>query len=285
MEQLPMRAIGALAAASTLAAASALGVAGAQGSETSAGRGWGDEAGAGIVRSEALGRPLQGWVIALDPGHSGGNTARLGRSVPDGRGGSKACNTSGTATAEGYAEHSFNFDVARRTAKLLRAKGAVVKLTRSDDRAPGPCVDRRGTFAQRAHADAMVSIHGDGSIDTSLRGYHAIVSSPPLNEAQGAPSVALAKAIMRELAGLGFVRNPNYAGGLSKRADIAGVNLTERPTVMMELGEMRNPAEAGTMSSSRGRQRYAQAIARGIVAWAAGQKPGTWDDVGKDRKA
>jgi N-acetylmuramoyl-L-alanine amidase len=131
----------------------------------------------------------------------------------------------------------------------------------------------------------MVSIHGDGSIDTSLRGYHAIVSSPPLNEAQGAPSVALAKAIMRELAGLGFVRNPNYAGGLSKRADIAGVNLTERPTVMMELGEMRNPAEAGTMSSSRGRQRYAQAIARGIVAWAAGQKPGTWDDVGKDRKA
>jgi N-acetylmuramoyl-L-alanine amidase len=230
------------------------------------------------TRSPEARPPLDGWVIGLDPGHSGSYSAKRG-TVPDGRGGRKACNTSGTATAKGYPEHRFTFDVARRTAKLLRAKGATVRLTRSDDSRPGPCVDKRGTFPQRSGVDAMVSLHGDGSSDTSLRGYHAIVSSPPLNRAQGAPSVALAKAIMAELSKAGFDRNPNYRGGLSKRSDIAGVNLSERPTVMMELGEMRNPDEAKTMSSAAGRQRYAQAITRGVVAWAARHEPGTWDDA------
>jgi N-acetylmuramoyl-L-alanine amidase len=220
---------------------------------------------------------LDGWVIALDPGHSGGYTSAMTRLVPDGRGGRKACNTAGTATAQGYAEHTFNYDVARRTAKLLRAKGAVVKMTRTDDRRAGPCVDQRGRFPQSAGADAMVSLHANGSTDSSVTGYHVIVSSPPLNKAQGAPSIALARDIMRELGRNGFVRNHNYRAGLSKRADIAGVSLAERPAVMIELGEMRNPGEAKVMASAKGRQRYAQAITRGIVAWTQDREPGEWE--------
>jgi len=212
-------------------------------------------------------KPLAGAVIVLDPGHSGGYSTKLNRLVPDGRGGRKACNNSGTATAQGYAEHTFNFDVAKRTAKLLRAKGAKVILTRQDDTKPGPCVDARGTFGQDHGADAVVSIHGDGSANTKLKGYFAIVSNPPLNEAQGAPSVALAKAIMAQLEKAGFDRNPSYRGGLSKRSDIAGVSLSKVPAVMMELGEMKNPAEARIMSSAKGRARYARAVAAGIEAW------------------
>jgi N-acetylmuramoyl-L-alanine amidase len=207
----------------------------------------------------------------------------MARQVPDGRGGRKPCNTGGTSTAKGYSEHAFNFDVARRTAKLLRAKGAEVVMTRTTDSKPGPCVDVRGVFAQSHGADAMISLHGDGSTNTALRGHHAIVASKPLNAAQGAPSRALAKAIIAELEAVGFVRNPNYSQGLSKRSDIAGVNLSERPVVMMELGEMRNSADARLMSLAKGRQRYAQAITRGIVAWAAAHKPGTWDDIGSRR--
>ena len=54
--------------------------------------------------------PLAGRTVVLDPGHNGGNGAARGevtRQVPDGRGGTKACNTTGTSTDAGYAEHAF----------------------------------------------------------------------------------------------------------------------------------------------------------------------------------
>jgi len=43
--------------------------------------------------------------------------------VPDGRGGTKPCNTTGTATDAGYPEHKFNWDVALRVGELLLANG------------------------------------------------------------------------------------------------------------------------------------------------------------------
>src|SRR5690242_3600524 len=57
---------------------------------------------------------LKNQVVVLDPGHNGGNAANpleINRLVPDGRGGRKPCNTTGTATDSGYPEHAFNFDV------------------------------------------------------------------------------------------------------------------------------------------------------------------------------
>lgn len=203
--------------------------------------------------------------MALDPGHGpvGGSTVQ----VPDGRGGTKDCQTSGTATNAGYPEHAFNYDVVIRVKALLEARGATVRLTRGDNPAEQVCVDKRGTFAQDTGADLLVSIHGDGNTDPSVKGFFAIVSSPPLNQAQGAPSLALAEAVLARLREAGFTQNSAYSGGISKRSDIAGVALSTKPVVMFELGEMRNPDEAALMSSPDGRQRYAEAVAAGIGDW------------------
>jgi N-acetylmuramoyl-L-alanine amidase len=208
---------------------------------------------------------LAGRVVALDPGHSpsGGSS----RQVPDGRGGAKACNTSGTATDDGYPEHAFNYDVALRVSALLEAQGAAVHLSRTDDPAAVTCVDQRGAFADAVGAEVLVSIHGDGNEDRTVKGFFAIVSSPPLNEAQGAPSLELAEAVLARLRAAGFTQNAAYQGGISRRGDIAGVAFASVPVVMFELGEMRNPEEAALMSSPEGRQRYAQAVASGIADW------------------
>jgi N-acetylmuramoyl-L-alanine amidase len=206
-------------------------------------------------------------VVALDPGHSpsGGSSHQ----VPDGRGGTKACNTSGTATDAGYPEHAFNYDVALRAQSLLEAQGATVYLSRTDDPTAVVCVDERGIFAETSGAELLVSIHGDGNEDRSVKGFFAIVSSPPLNDSQGQPSLDLAEAVLARLRAAGFTQNAAYAGGISRRSDIAGVSLATRPTVMFELGEMRNPDEAALMSSPDGRQRYAEAVALGIADWLA----------------
>ncbi len=83
-------------------------------------------------------------VVVLDAGHNGGNSADPAgtrRQVPDGRGGTKGCNTTGTATDAGYPEHAFAFDVVDRVGEELTAAGVRVVLTRTDDTGVGPCVD------------------------------------------------------------------------------------------------------------------------------------------------
>ena len=78
--------------------------------------------------------PLTGLTVALDPGHNGANAQhpdQAGALVPDGRGGSKACNTVGTSTDAGYAEHAFTWDVASRASTALEDLGARVRTTRA----------------------------------------------------------------------------------------------------------------------------------------------------------
>lgn len=42
---------------------------------------------------------------------------------------------------------------------------------------------------------------------------------------------------------------------------------------MVELGEMRNPADAALMKSDTGQERYAQSLFDGLKAWAEATRP------------
>ncbi|MFB9906327.1 N-acetylmuramoyl-L-alanine amidase [Allokutzneria oryzae] len=212
-----------------------------------------------------------GRTVVLDPGHNGGNgtnSSAIKKQVPDGRGGTKACNTTGASTNAGYAEHSFTWDVAVRVREELTAKGVKVVMTRDSDSGVGPCVDERARIGNQAGADAVVSIHADGSNSPTARGFHIIYSAPPLNSAQGAPTAKLAAALRDTLRAKGFPLS-NYIGsnGLHGRADIAGVNHSTRPAVMIECGNMRHPEDAAQISSAAGRARYADAITDGLLRY------------------
>jgi N-acetylmuramoyl-L-alanine amidase len=210
-------------------------------------------------------------VVVLDPGHNGGNgshPAEINRQVPAGRGKTKACNTTGTATNAGYSEHAFTWDVSVRVRDLLSARGVRVVLTRSNDSGVGPCVDERAAIGNRENASAVVSIHADGSTSAGAHGFHIAYSSPPLNAAQGEPSLRLARVVRDGMRSAGLATS-NYLGsdGLSPRNDLAGLNLSERPSVLVECGNMRDATEAARLASADGRQRYAKAIADGILAY------------------
>src|SRR5690606_22613066 len=73
-------------------------------------------------------KPLTGAVVALDPGHQLGNRrfpVQVNRPV-DAGGLVKPCNTTGTATDDGYAEATLTFAVASRVRKRLVDLGATV---------------------------------------------------------------------------------------------------------------------------------------------------------------
>lgn len=221
----------------------------------------------GAVPSASAAPDLAGTTVFLDPGHSGANDASVARQVPNGRGGTKACQTTGTATGDGYPEHSLNWDVVTRIRDALDQLGVHTQLSRDSDTAAGPCVDERAAAANATHPDAIVSVHADGG-PPSGRGFHVNYSSPPLNDAQAGPAVQLAVAIRDSMVASGLPES-SYLGtdGLYGRADLAGLNLAQYPAVLVELGNMRNSADAAQLESADGRARYAAAVTSGIVAY------------------
>ncbi|HVX42875.1 MAG TPA: N-acetylmuramoyl-L-alanine amidase [Mycobacteriales bacterium] len=213
-------------------------------------------------------RPAARPVVVLDPGHNGGNSShptQIDQLVPAGRGTTKQCNTTGTATDAGYAEHAFDWDVALRVQSLLRGYARIV-LTRPDDTGVGPCVDERAAIGNRARAAAVVSIHGDGSF--SGHGFHVIrAAGDPGGQADR--SRALAVAVHNQLARDTSLVPATYVGeaGYNVRSDLAGLNLSTRPSILVECGNMRDAGDAAILSAASGRQQIAQAIAAGIRAY------------------
>ena len=217
-------------------------------------------------------------VVVLDPGHNGGNAgapAEINRPVPAG-GYTKPCNTTGTSTNAGYAEHAFTLDVAQRAAALLRDQGVTVLLTREDDTGVGPCVDRRAAIANEAGAALAVSIHADGAA-AAARGFHVI--EPALapdggNTAVLEPSAAAATALIAAFGAATGEPPASYPGalvapGLTQRDDLAGLNLARVPAVFIECANMRNAEDAAAVTDEGWRQRAAQGIAGGVLAFLA----------------
>jgi N-acetylmuramoyl-L-alanine amidase len=218
---------------------------------------------------------IAGMIVFLDPGHNGANDASINRQVPNGRGGTKECQTSGTTTNDGYPEHTFTWEVVLRIRQLLTQMGVRTAMSRGNDDALGPCVDERAAMANALRPNAIVSIHADGGPPNG-RGFHVNYSAPPLNAAQAGPSVQLARTVRDQMQAAGIPPS-NYTGsdGLYGRADLAGLNLAQYPAVLVECGNMKNPADVALITTPEGRQKYATAVTNGIAAFLASSRPAT----------
>jgi N-acetylmuramoyl-L-alanine amidase len=215
-----------------------------------------------------------GKVVVIDPGHNGANGANPGviNSLVDaGFGETKPCNTTGTSTNDGYPEHDFTWAVANDLKPMLEAQGITVIMTRDSDDGVGPCVDKRAAIGNNANADAVVSIHGDGVQSESDTGFYVMTAvRDPAGAAMSAQSDELARSMRDGLVSAGLAPS-NYLGtdGLWDRDDLAGLNLSTRPTVMIESGNMRASSDAALMSSAAGQQKFAQGYANGILNYLA----------------
>ncbi|MFI0449383.1 N-acetylmuramoyl-L-alanine amidase [Actinomadura sp. 6N118] len=215
---------------------------------------------------------LKGKVILIDPGHNGGNAKRpevINRQVSIGNG-RKACDTTGTATAAGYSEAAFNWDVSTRLTKLLKAKGAKVVLTRDNNTGVGPCITERAAIGNRAKADAAISVHADGG-PPSGHGFHVI--EPLTVKGQNAQMVPASRKLGKAMRdayknGTGMPYS-TYIGtnALDSRDDLGGLNLSTVPKVFVETGNMNHPGDAAKLSSASFRQRIAESFVTGLIQY------------------
>jgi N-acetylmuramoyl-L-alanine amidase len=223
-------------------------------------------------------KPLAGKIIVIDPGHNPNNvhhTAQINQKVFIGNG-SKACDTTGTATNAGYSEARYTLDVAKRLRTLLQAEGAKVILTQDGTRSWGPCITDRARIANLAHANAAISIHADGA-PSSAYGFHVILPAAVHvggvdNRAIVRPSRTLGLDLRSAFAKATHERYATYINhgtGLDVRSDLGGLNLSKVPKVFIECGNMRNSADAAKMTSSAWRQLAARGLASGLTAFLA----------------
>ncbi|HKG57123.1 MAG TPA: N-acetylmuramoyl-L-alanine amidase [Candidatus Limnocylindrales bacterium] len=223
---------------------------------------------AGAAPAAATTLPLTGVIIALDPGHNGGNASYpslISKLVFIGNGW-KACNTVGTTTRTGYPEHRFNYYVALRVKARLEALGATVAMTRTSDTGVGPCVDVRGKFGAKVHAALLLSIHGDGAPIA----YHGFTVMRPglvagYTDDIVTSSARLAYNVRDGLKASGYtVANYYGTNGLKVRTDLGTLNMSDVPAIMVELGNMKNSTDAGRMTTWSGRDHYAAALVGGL---------------------
>ncbi len=226
--------------------------------------------GASSQRRAAAG-PLHGVTIGIDPGHNGDNwshPAYINRSVWNGRAW-ESCDTTGTSTNSGYTESLYNWSVAVLLRARLEALGAHVVMTRSSNHGVGPCVNTRATILDRAHAAVSIDIHADGG-PPGGRGFTILV---PVRDTQNRHVVrsSLRFGLMVRAAFLGIAKMPlsTYDGvhAISPRSDLAGLNLTTMPKVLIECGNMRNATDARLLVSGAFQRRAARALTVAIVSY------------------
>jgi N-acetylmuramoyl-L-alanine amidase len=224
-----------------------------------------------------IGSPLllAGTVVGIDPGHNGLNYSApqiIDQLIWNGQE-YESCDTTGTETASGYTEAQYNFNVATDLEADLESEGAQVVMTRTNNAGVGPCVTTRAAIINNADANVAVDIHADGG-PVDGRGFAVLepVADGP-NDAVIGSSAAFA-AILRNA----FVADTpmpisTYDGvdGLEPRNNLAGLNLTTVPKVLIECGNMQNPTDAALLVTPAFQQSAASAIAQAITVYLTGQ--------------
>ena len=219
--------------------------------------------------------PLAGRIVGIDPGHNGLNDtspAFLARQVWNGRE-LEGCDTTGTRTAGGYTEARFTWNVAVYLRADLIRLGARVVMTRTGNHGLGPCVDTRAQILNRARAGVSIDIHADYG-PRSGRGFTVLepVADGPNNTVIGSSTRFGRDVHAMMLRGTALPVSDYYGrDGYISRNDLAGLNLTTMPKVLLECGNMHNAAEAALLVRPGVQRTIAAALAAAITRFLAGR--------------
>ncbi len=221
-------------------------------------------------------------VIVLDPGHGGPNEGARGPA--------------------GLLEKFVNLDIARRARDLLAAPrtidpatGAVlagdeipaagrVWVTRSEG-PPGADIEAgltyRAEIANRAGADAFVSIHNNAEPDGPFEGPGSEVYYQVLDPESRRLAGILVEELRRSLGAFDAAWVGDTDAGAKPRLRSDGTDLygvlraSDVPAVITEGAFISNPAEESLLATEEFRHAYAEAVYRALVRFLTTDDPGS----------
>lgn len=193
-------------------------------------------------------KSLTGKVVMLDPGHGG-------------------LSMTGTAVAnQSICESEVTLSVALKVRQLLTNMGATVIMTRTND--TSLTLSDRVKMCEEENPDIFVSLHCDGTSDTSEAGTHTFYYKPysqPLANAIHNKLVHHYKTYIYTDADTNIEivnKNTKYYPFFVTRVDTC-------PSVLVEMGFMSNVVESSVLTDDNCQYWLADAIANGISDYFA----------------
>ena len=203
-------------------------------------------------------------VVVIDPGHQGSGDSTK---EPNGPGSTemKARVTSGTAgVSTGVAEYVLNLDISLKLKTELENRGYTVYMTRSTHNVNISNMER-AQYASSVGADIAVRIHANGSSNASVNGAETLApsTSNPYVAHLANASQSLSRCVVNEYCSATGFKNR----GVIASDTMTGINWSEVPVTILELGFMSNAAEDQTMQDATMQNNMVQGIANGIDAY------------------
>jgi N-acetylmuramoyl-L-alanine amidase len=212
-------------------------------------------AGRSVIAAEP--RPFR---VCIDPGHPS--------EVSDGR-----------QLLNGVREVEINWAVAQALQKILEQKGYQVVMTKSS---LGEQVTnkRRAEIANEARADLMLRLHADSEGPGGFTLYYPRKQgetkgvrgpSPAVIEASGRAAKAFHDALAHELRGQlkdNGVKGDEQTLIGGKQGALTGSIFCQVPTLLVEMANLANAADAKWIREPTNQQTFAKALVAGVIAVA-----------------
>jgi len=207
------------------------------------------------------------YLIAIDAGHQAqGNYEK----EPIGPGASETKNkvaggTSGVVSK--IPEYELTLAVALKLKSVLLERGYQVLMIRESNQVNISNAER-AVMANHAKADVFIRIHADASESGSANGMTALCQTPdnPYNGALYPYSRSLSDCLLDAMAAQTGARRR----GVTETDTMSGINWSQVPVAIIEMGFMTNAEEDQRMSTDDYQNKLALGMADGIENYLAG---------------
>lgn len=207
-----------------------------------------------------------GPLIAIDPGHQGPGQDMSGVE-PNGPGSDimKARLATGTSgCVSGLDEYELDLDVSLKLRDELIRRGYRVIMTRETHDIDISNIERC-QVANEAGADILLRIHANGSEDGSVSG--ALTAAPSASNPYVSDIYESCIKLADDLINAYCETTGLYNRGIWVTDDMTGINWSDIPVTILEMGFMTNPGDDAYMADAANQDIMVQGIANGVDAY------------------
>lgn len=183
-------------------------------------------------------------IVVIDAGHGGEDPGKVG--------------------VNGALEKDINLQIAKKVEEHLEKQGVQVVMTREDDQTEASKrkdMEKRVALINEVKPIIAVSVHQNSYTDPSIKGAQVFYYT---DSKKGESAASLMQEELRKV----DVENTRQ---IKENNNYYMLKNTKTPIIIVECGFLSNVEEATKLMDEEYQEKMAEAIAKGILGWIAGE--------------